>query len=177
MNMHYRESLVEHYAAVRARLRAPVFDLPEIEAPVEVLLLDYQPEPYTVVDLVPDQRNLTFMKVEALDAAAEILAARRALASFARMRTEHPSMNSVRQLQIAVAAAFKIDVAIITGPSRRHGPVRVRQIAQFLAAQVCATSRADIARRFRRDHATVFHAIKKFAGFLDGATSQIGSGS
>jgi chromosomal replication initiation ATPase DnaA len=93
---------------------------------------------------------------------------------FARLREEIPSTNSVRHLQTAIATAFKIDLWVILGRSRRHGPVRIRHIALMLAHCCYKTSREDVSRRFDRNPATVMYAEKKLAAFLEGATSQIG---
>jgi hypothetical protein len=172
MNFHVRSygaELAEHYAAVRARLGC----LPLI--PQEPVLLLPPPvwiEPHVVVDLVPDQRG---KEVVPIGTNAELVAARRALMIFARLRDSKPADNSVRHLQVAVAAAFKIDLAVLIGRSRRPGPVRPRQIAMMLARRVCKHTLNHVSARFDRNHATVIHAERKFAYLLDGASSQIGS--
>lgn len=171
MNFHvrsYSAELADHYAAVRARLGGLPLIPPE---PVLLLPPPIWIEPHVVVDLVPDQRGKEILPI---GANAELVAARRALMIFARLREDSPSFNSVKHLQIAVASAFKIDLAEIHGRSRRPGPVRVRQIAMVLALRVCAKTLNDISRRFDRNHSTVLHAKRKLAAFLDGATSQIG---
>jgi Bacterial dnaA protein helix-turn-helix len=168
--MNFHSALVEHYAAVRVRLRAPLLDLDFIEAP-KALLIEYQPEPHDVVDVVPDQRGRLIMPI---DRSAEKVAARRALAGFARRRQANPTQNTVRQLQASVAEAFKVDVEDMLARSMRPGPSRIRQIAMTLAKRVCKQSRAEIGRRFDRNHSTCMHAEKKFAWLLDAATSQIG---
>jgi hypothetical protein len=167
--MNFHTTLIEHYAAVRMRLRAPILDLDEIEEP-KALLLDYHPESHVVVDLVPDQRG---KKIMPIDRSAEIVAARRALAGFAR-RMQICSNQSIRQLQISVAEAFKADLDQMLSRSHKAGPTRIRQIAMALARRVCKQPRAEIGRRFDRNHSTCIHAEKKFAWLLDGATSQIG---
>ena len=167
----FTTALSEHYAAVRARLGG----LPAVrsaEIPAAPVLKLPPPEPCIVVDLVPDQRGQAVVKL--IGANAELIAARRALMIYARLRRERPTSNSVLQVQAAVAAAFKIDLPLMLSRSRRQGPTRVRQIAMMLASHVTACTRGAVARRFNRNHSTVIHAEKKFAGMLDGAVSQIG---
>jgi hypothetical protein len=179
MNFHaparsYSADLAEHYAAVRARLDGfPTIAPAEIPT-APILLLPAPTERHEVLDLVPNQRGKEF--VMPIGAEAEIVAGRRALAMFARLREEKPSTNSVRHLQMAIASAFKVDIWVIIGRSRKAGPVRIRHIALMLAHCCCKTSREDVSRRFDRNHATVMYAEKKLAAFLDGATSQIGGG-
>ena len=168
--MNFHSALVEHYAAVRVRLRAPVLDLDAIEKPRKVLLLDHRPEPHIVADLVPDQRG---KRIVPLDRHVQIVAARRALAGFARRQQANPT-QSIRQWHLSVAEAFKVNLADMLERTHRHGPAQIRQIAMALAKRVCKQPRAEIARRFDRNHATVLHAERKFAWLLDGATSQIG---
>src|SRR5437899_1205247 len=102
MNFHVRSygaELAEHYAAVRARLGC----LPLIPQEPVLLLPYFAPpaEPHIVVDLIPNQRG---QEVKPIGAVEEAIAARRALMMFARLREENPSHNSVRHLQVAVAA-------------------------------------------------------------------------
>jgi hypothetical protein len=172
----YSERLSEHYAAVRARLGAPQKgDMVPEARPNTVLLLDFHPEAHVVDDLVPNQRRACLLTVERISADAEIVAARRTLAAFARLRTLNPTTNSATHLVHAAAIGFKVDIAVIVGRSRRPGPVRIRQIAMYLAHQVCGVSREAVSRRFDRNHATVLHAERKFQGLLDGAASHIRS--
>ena len=167
----FSTALTAHYTAVRARLGVlPAVRSPEISA-APVLKLP-PPEPCIVVDLVPDQRGQAI--VIPIGTNAELIAVRRALMIFARLRRECPTSNSVLQVQIAVAAAFKMDLSLMLSRSRRQGPTRPRQIAMMLASRVTSCTCGAIARRFDRNHATVIHAEKKFAGMLDGAASQIG---
>jgi len=167
----YSSRLSEHYAAVRARLGGmPNERPPEIPA-TPLLFLAPPAEQHCVVDVLPDQRGKDVLPV---GAEAEVIAARRALMAFARLRESEPSANSVRQLQVAVASAFKVDLWVILGRSRRPCPVRIRHIAMMLAHCCCKTSREDVSRRFDRNHATVMYAEKKLAAFLEGATSRIG---
>lgn len=166
----FHAELSDHYAAVRARLGG----LP-LTPPEPVLLLPnfvFPAEPHHIVDLIPDQRA---RDVVPIGANAEVVAARRALMIFARLRESKPSDHSVRQMQVAVAIAFKIDLVVLLGRSRKPGPVRVRQIAMTLARRCCARTLNDTSRRFDRNHSTVLYAERKFAAFLDGATSQIGA--
>jgi hypothetical protein len=155
------------------RLRAPEFISPPA---LPVLMLPYLApgDLQNVPDLIPDQRGKDVLDVMPIGADLEIVAARRALMAFARLRQEAPSISSVRHIQMATAEAFKVDLWVILGRSRRQGIVRIRQIAMLLAHRVCHASREDVSRRFDRNHSTVHYAEKKFAGLLDGATSRIG---
>src|SRR4051812_24238767 len=117
----FEATLSAHYAAVRMRLRAPEFEAPSLDmldATEPALLLEYQPpaEPHVAADVVPDQRGKDVMPI---GDEAEIVAARRALMIFARLRAETPSTNSVRHLQMALSQAFKVDLWVILGRSRR----------------------------------------------------------
>lgn len=174
MNFHapvrsFSTELAYHYAAVRARLGG----LPAVaSAPVLLLPAPAWIEPHIVSDIVPDQRG---REIVPAGADVEIVAARRALMIFARLRQDNPGLNSVRHLQLAVAAAFKVDLARILERTRRPGPTRVRQIAMMLAMRVCKLPRNQVAIRFDRNHSTVMHAERKLAAFLDGATSDVGN--
>lgn len=129
--------------------------------------------PPDCADPIPNQRGKGGLDVMPIGAAAEIVAARRALMIFARLREESPSTNSVRHLQAAVATAFKVELRAILRRSRRPGPTRIRQIAMMLATKVCRCSRAEVGRRFARNHATVWHAERKFTHMLNSACSTI----
>jgi len=124
--------------------------------------------PLNCADPIPNQRGRDIMPI---GAAAELIAARRALMIFARLREDNPSHNSVRHLQMAMAAAFKVDRNQMLARTRRPGPTRIRQIAMMLAMQVCKLSRSQIAIRFDRNHATVWHAERKFTQLLNSACS------
>lgn len=178
MNFHaparsFSAELALHYAGVRERLRG-LPPIRSIEIPAaQVFLLPPPTELHEVLDPVPEQRGKEV--VETIGAEAEVVAARRALAIFARLRSEPTTTNSVRHIQMAVAAAFKVDIGVILGRSRRPGAIRIRQIAIALARRVCAKTLNDLSRRFDRNHATVLYTERKWARFLDGASSQIRS--
>lgn len=173
----YHEKLVDHYAAVRARLGGLPMVRPEEIPAAPIFAIPAPTERHAVFDIVPSQRGRSAADVFRISDEAEIVAARRALAIFARLRDEAPGINSVRHLQQAAAAAFKVDLWVILGHSRRVGPSRIRHIAMMLAHCCCATSREDVSRRFDRNHATVMYAEKKYAAFLEGACSRIWSAS
>lgn len=169
----YSDRLSEHYAAVRARLGgSPGIRPAEIPAAAP-LLLPAPKELHAVADPIPDQRGAEL--VLPIGNEAEVIAAMRALAIFARLREGKPSTHSVRHMQMAVAAAFKVDVWVILGRSRRPGPVRVRQIAITLARRCCVSTLNGLSLRFDRNHATVLYTERKHAAFLDGASSRIGT--
>lgn len=171
----FSTALSEHYTAVRARLGGVPAARP-VEIPAAPALFLPPPAPQVVVDLVPDQRGRDAVNVLPVGTEVEIMAARRALMIFARLRDADPGSNSVRHLQKAIAEAFRVDLFAILGRSRKRGITRMRQIAMAMACRCCRLSRAEIARRFDRDHTTVLWAEKKWMPFLDGATSQIGGG-
>lgn len=173
--MNFHSKLADHYSKVRMRLGGgmSLIDLAQFQAPVL-----YLPAPVAfpndVLDPVPDQRGVAAWNIEVIGHDAELIAARRALAAFARLRASNPHFHSMRHVQLAAAVAFKVDPEVLTGPCRRQGAVRVRQIAMTIACQVCAIGRNEIGRRFNRDHSTVHYASKKMAYLVDGATSSIG---
>ncbi len=168
----YGTRLSEHYAAVRSRLGAPSTGLAR-----EAVLLDFRSDSHVVDDPVPNQRRATALTVEPISSAAEIVAARRTLAAFARLRAADPATNSMTHLLHATAIGFKVDVAVILDRSRRPNAVRIRQIAMYLANHVCGMSRQAISKRFDRNHTTVLYAQRKLEGLLDGATSGVPSAS
>lgn len=127
----------------------------------------------TVTDPIPDQRGRAASKIVVLAADVEIIAIRRSLYAFARLRRVDPFSNQLRQLRLAVAIGFKMDVTLLFSRCRYRGLARVRQIAMMLAHSVTGSARNEIARRFDRDHSTVWFAERKFSHLVIGLCSPI----
>jgi hypothetical protein len=158
-------------AHVRLRGRRLVFLL-DLPRNAEQLRNVRDARPLDCDDPIPDQQRVVGPgNVLRIGGAAEAIATRRALVTFARLRSAHPYGHSVRQIQVASAAAFKVSVTQMLGRSRCPGIARVRQIAMMLATMVCSCSRAEIGRRFDRNRATVWFAENKFTYLLDSARS------
>lgn len=129
------------------------------------------PRPLDCSDPVPYQHGRVRSGIVRIGGAAEAIAIRRALSIFARSRSANPKGNSIKQIQVATAAAFKVDLMQMLSRTLCRGITRIRQIAMMLAMTVCAHSRRAISRRFDRDHSTVFYAEKKYKYLLDGVSS------
>jgi hypothetical protein len=172
--MNFHQQLVRDYTDVRARLgAAPLMPVIMLRAPAQVLYLP-PPEPQGVCDPIPNQRGVEARHIQRISAEAELIATRRALAGFARLRTQYPVDKLCRHLKMAVAAAFKVDAGILEHPSRCQGAVRIRHITLMIACHVCDLSRYELGRRFNRDHSTIYYANLKMEWLLDGASCQIG---
>lgn len=174
--MNFHADMTQHYLDVSTRLRGrpalPGTDLLPRDA---LQRRSYTwSEPHLCLDPVPDQREIPLEGLVWLQPTIEQIAARRALCAFARMREQTPDGRPVRQLQSAIAAAFKMDHSAVFGRSSRKAPARARQVAMAMAGGLTGFYRNQIAVCFHRNHATVHFAEKKFSWLLDGATSQIG---
>jgi hypothetical protein len=72
-----------------------------------------------------------------------------------------PTRHPMEIVQRAVAAAYGLELAILLSPRRSKEFVRPRQVAMYICSQLLPVSLPQIGRRFRRDHTTVLHAIRK----------------
>ncbi|QDU18118.1 DnaA/Hda family protein [Urbifossiella limnaea] len=67
-----------------------------------------------------------------------------------------------------VAAAFGVSPKELLGASRLRRVLVPRQVAMFLAREVCGLSFPRLAAAFGRDHTTVLHAVRKIRAELAG---------
>jgi hypothetical protein len=73
-----------------------------------------------------------------------------------------PQPATVRNIVAEVAAFHTITADHILSPNRKHGIVRPRQIACYLAKNLTKLSLSQIGKRIGgRDHTTVLHSIQK----------------
>jgi len=73
-----------------------------------------------------------------------------------------PRPPTVRNIVAEVAAFHTITADHILSPNRKHGIVRPRQIACYLAKNMTKLSLSQIGKRIGgRDHTTVLHSIQK----------------
>jgi hypothetical protein len=73
-----------------------------------------------------------------------------------------PRPATVRNIVAEVAAFHTITADHILSPNRKHGIVRPRQIACYLAKNLTKLSLSQIGKRIGgRDHSTVLHSIQK----------------
>ncbi len=73
-----------------------------------------------------------------------------------------PRPATVRNIVAEVAAFHTITADHILSPNRKHGIVRPRQIACYLAKNLTKLSLSQIGKRIGgRDHTTVLHSIQK----------------
>lgn len=69
---------------------------------------------------------------------------------------------TVRDIQRAVCARFRMSLAELVGQQRTAVIALRRQMAMYLCKKMTARSLPDIGRRFGgKDHTTVFHAVRK----------------
>lgn len=171
MNFHMRTA--DFYAGVRMRLRGrpPVYGsdlLPRDQAKKRFFTYRLA---HGVADPIPDQRRRLAHKVKCLSPAQQIIATRRALAAYARMRSQHPGSQSARLLRRAIAEAFKMDSEAVFGRNNRQATTVPRQIAMALLGPLTGFGRTRVGNLLNRDHSTVFYAAKKMAVLLDGGLS------
>lgn len=74
----------------------------------------------------------------------------------------------VRPLLAVVAERYVLDEGLLCGPSREQFIVHARAVAMHLAHVELGMSRAEVARAFGRDRATVLYALRK-PGVADAA--------
>jgi hypothetical protein len=66
----------------------------------------------------------------------------------------------IAHIMATVAAYYDLPTAWITGSQQCAKIARPRQVAMYLSSKLTSHSGAEIARRFKRDHTTVIHAVK-----------------
>lgn len=71
------------------------------------------------------------------------------------------SLLSIRDIQNAVCRITNISYMDLISSRRTDKLVRPRQIAMALCKELTPRSLPDIGRRFKRDHTTVLHAVRK----------------
>jgi len=74
---------------------------------------------------------------------------------------------SVRLVQAACAAAFRVAVHDIESDRRTLNVTRPRQVAMYLAKKLTLASLAEIGRAFHRDHTTVIYAIRRVEQLIE----------
>ncbi len=67
----------------------------------------------------------------------------------------------IADVQMAASALFGFPVAALTSPCRKRQLTRARQAAMALAMEVTGKSTTQVGAAFRRDHATVLHAVRQ----------------
>lgn len=70
----------------------------------------------------------------------------------------------VEDIIAIVADYYLVSVNDVLSARRSKDISRIRHIAMFLATTLTLLSQADIGRRFKRDHTTVLHAVRKIEG-------------
>lgn len=68
---------------------------------------------------------------------------------------------SVREVQAVIAKAKGLRVEHLRSPSRRRDWAYPRQVAVYLARELCGKSYPQLGRSFQRDHSTCVHAHQK----------------
>jgi|TARA_R100001530_G_scaffold133951_1_gene108052 chromosomal replication initiation ATPase DnaA len=68
---------------------------------------------------------------------------------------------SIQAVQIAVAKQYQISPMMILAQCRMPEYSEPRQLAMAVAMKVCGQKRSVVARAFKRNHKTVYHAEKK----------------
>jgi chromosomal replication initiator protein len=67
---------------------------------------------------------------------------------------------SVEAIQQLTCQVYKLTLNELTGPSRKKGLVRTRNLAIYLCRHYTPKTLKDLARAFRRTHSTVLHALE-----------------
>ena len=71
------------------------------------------------------------------------------------------STTPVRDIQVEVARHFGIPLRLMTERDMVQPAPLARQVAMFLAHSRLNIGSSDIGRRFKRDHSTVCHGIRR----------------
>lgn len=71
-----------------------------------------------------------------------------------------PSRPTIASVQKAVANHYGLSVDDLKSPSRLRRIVHPKQVAMYLAHNICRRSVSDIGRAFWRDHSTVIFGLK-----------------
>lgn len=75
-------------------------------------------------------------------------------------------IQPIGRIQRAVASHFDISVEAITGGQRSKHIVLARQVGYYLVRRLTVKSTHEIGRRFKRDHSTIKHGVKKIERML-----------
>ncbi len=83
-------------------------------------------------------------------------------------RARPPSKISVRDIQIAVAEHYCVDVSDILSHRRTRDIATPRHVAMYLTKKLTHRSLPEIGRLFgRRDHTTIIHAVRKIEALCE----------
>ncbi|MDQ8729436.1 helix-turn-helix domain-containing protein [Bradyrhizobium sp. LHD-71] len=85
------------------------------------------------------------------------------LGASGKARSAKPAVSDILR---AVARHYDVRRDDLLATRRTRDVVRPRQVAMYLARQLTAKSFPEIARSFRRDHATVIHAARTVSRLL-----------
>lgn len=69
----------------------------------------------------------------------------------------------VQNIQRAAAHRFGLPARVITSRENAHPAPRARQVAMFVAHSLLKKGPCELGRRFKRDHSTVSHGIRRIA--------------
>jgi chromosomal replication initiator protein len=81
-----------------------------------------------------------------------------------------PEGPSVDAIQEAVCSILGVSRQELLSPTRTARVAEARQLSMYLARDLTPLSLAQIARRFKRDHTTVLHAVRAVSSRLDPAS-------
>ncbi len=73
---------------------------------------------------------------------------------------------SIRDVETAVAARYRLTRDQVRGLDRRREVARPRQIAMYLAREMTGQSLPRIGAHFCRDHTTVLHAMRRITRLM-----------
>ena len=84
-----------------------------------------------------------------------------------RIARDQTRKISIRDIQHATCAVFKIGRRDMLSKSRMPHLVQPRHIAMFLSRKIARRPWLFIAREFKRDHSTIIHACRKVEAQID----------
>ena len=73
---------------------------------------------------------------------------------------------SIRDIETAVAARYRLTRDQVRGLDRRREVARPRQIAMYLAREMTGQSLPRIGAHFCREHTTVLHAMRRITRLM-----------
>ena len=74
--------------------------------------------------------------------------------------------HSIRDVELAIAAHYRMSRDQMRAPNRARAFARPRQIAMYLAREITGQSLPRIGAHFCRDHTTVLYAMRRITGLM-----------
>ena len=81
-----------------------------------------------------------------------------------RIESSMGNLAPIATIQEATARHFGVPIRVLTNREASPTACHARWVAMFVASTVLGKGPCEIGRRFKRDHSTVCHGLRKVAG-------------